>query len=86
LKLYVSIENIPRDLDPFWKYGELEDGTNWQRLNCKLCGNHMTGGISRLKYHLAKLLEHDVLICPRSSSDIMRVLHDSIHAKDRKKE
>jgi hypothetical protein len=46
----------------------------------------MTGGISRLKYHLAKIPRHDVGICLKSTPEIMRVAHDSIHTKDEKKE
>lgn len=77
---------MPKDLDPFWLYGELEDGTNRQCLNCKLCGKHMTGGISRLKNHLAKLPGHDVGLCIAVTLEIMRFAHDSFNAKDRKKE
>jgi hypothetical protein len=86
LKLSISIENMPKALDPLWQYEEPEDGTNRQQLNCKLCGQHMTGGIRKLKYHLTKLPEHDLVICPRSSSKIMRVVHDLIHPKNKKKE
>jgi len=46
----------------------------------------MTGGVSKLKYHLAKLLGHDASIYPIVTSKIMRSTHDSINAKDRKKE
>jgi hypothetical protein len=56
LKLEVGycLPNMPKPLDPFYQYGEAEDGTNQQRLSCKLCGQPMTRGISRLKHHLAK--------------------------------
>jgi hypothetical protein len=46
----------------------------------------MRGRISRLKYHLAKIPRHDVGICLKSTSEIMRVAHDSIQTKDKKKE
>ena len=69
-----------------WQYGEPEDGTNHQRLSCKLCGQGMTRGISRLKYHLAKIMWHYVLICTESALKIMRMAHDAIYEKDRKKE
>jgi hypothetical protein len=46
----------------------------------------MTKGIRRLKYHLAKLLGHDIGICLQVGLEVMRAAHDSIHAKDRKNE
>ena len=73
-------------LDPMWQYGEPEDGTNHQRLSCKLCGQAMTRGIGQLKYYLAKIPGHDVLICTESTSEFMRMAHDAIYEKDRKKE
>jgi hypothetical protein len=39
-----------------------------------------------LKYHLAKILGFDVGPCKNVSPKIMRVAHDSINTKDRKKE
>jgi hypothetical protein len=78
LKLSIAIENMPNPLNAFWMYGIAEDGTNRQQLNCKLCGVHITGGISRLKYNLAKIPRHDVGICLKSTPKIMRAGHDSI--------
>jgi hypothetical protein len=46
----------------------------------------MTGGVYRLKYHLAKISGHDVGPCSNVSAEIMRVSHDSINTKERKKE
>ena len=77
---------MPKVLDRMLQYGEPEDGTNRQRLSCKLRGQGMTRGISRLKYHLAKIPGHDVLICTESTPEIMRMAHDAIYEKDRKKE
>ena len=51
---------MPKSLDPFWEYAELVDPHNQQKLKCNLCGKEMTGGISRLKYHLAQLIGHEV--------------------------
>ena len=77
---------MPKPLDPLWQYGEPKDGTNMQNLKCKLCGHHMTRGISRLKYHLAKLPRHDVSLCTGVTLEIMRSTHDSIHVKNKKKD
>ena len=39
-----------------------------------------------MKYHLAKILGFDVGPCSNISPEIMRVSHDAINAKDKKKE
>ena len=72
---------MPKILDPFWQYGEPEDGTNRQNLS----GHNMSGGVNKLKYHLAKLPGHDVGICTAMTPEIMRSVHDAIHEKMRKK-
>jgi hypothetical protein len=46
----------------------------------------MSGGICRLKYHLAKMPGHDVDVCPKTNTEIMRIAFDSLEAKDRKKD
>jgi hypothetical protein len=66
-------------------YGIPEDGTNRQRLSCKLCGVKMLGGICRLKYHLAKIPGHDVEVCLKTNPKIMRIAFDSLEAKDKNK-
>ena len=77
---------MPKILDPFWQYGEPEDGNNRQNLTCKLCGHHMSRGVNKLKYHLAKLPGHDVGLCIAVTPEIMRSAHDAIHEKMRKKD
>ena len=77
---------MPRALDPMWEYGEPEEGTNRQSLTCKLCKTRIKGGVYRLKYHLAKISGFDVGLCSNVTPEIMRVAHDAINAKDKKKE
>eukprot|EP00253_Pinus_taeda_P004192 PITA_04192 len=45
----------------------------------------MTGGVTRLKYHLARLSGHDVGICTVSSSELIQKALEAIDEKDRKK-
>jgi hypothetical protein len=85
LKLSISSKNMPKPLDPFWVYGIPEDGANQQQLSCKLYGVNMLGGICRLKYHLAKIPEHDIEVCGKTTPEIMRIAFDSLEAKDKKK-
>jgi hypothetical protein len=58
-------------LDPMWEYGEPYEGHNRIRLHCKLCGLEMFGRISHFKYHLAKILEHEVDIFPAATSYVL---------------
>eukprot|EP00253_Pinus_taeda_P021780 PITA_21780 len=77
---------MPKAVDPFWEYGELDGGTNRAYLSCKLCGTRMTGGVTRLKYHLTRLIGHDVGICTVSSPELIQKALEAIDEKDRKKE
>jgi hypothetical protein len=86
LKLSISSKNMSKPLDRFWVYGIPEDGTNQQKLNCKLCGVNMSGGICRLKYHLAKILGHDVGACHETTPEIMRIAFDALETKDKNKD
>jgi hypothetical protein len=83
--LSISSKNMPKHLDPFWVYGIVEDGTNRQRLSCKLRGLKMSRGICKLKYNLAKILGHDVEVCLKTNAEIMIIAFDSLDAKDKNK-
>jgi hypothetical protein len=49
-----------------------------QRLNCKLCGKDMMGGITQLKYHLAQISGHEVGICPKIRPKIIHIANESL--------
>ena len=76
---------MPKALDPFWEYGNPDGGTNCAYLTCKLCGTRTIGGVTRLKYHLARLTRHDVGICTVSSPELIQKSLEAIDEKDRKK-
>ncbi|XP_024195944.2 uncharacterized protein LOC112199119 [Rosa chinensis] len=38
-----------------WEYAELADASNLDRLKCKLCGKLVSGGIYRMKQHIAHI-------------------------------
>jgi hypothetical protein len=69
---------MPKVLDPMWVYGELVELPNRQILTCNLCDKRIYGGISRLKYHLAKITGFDVDICLNSNPKIMRIANQSL--------
>ena len=82
------MSNIPKALDPFWEYGEAVGGANQALISCNLCGTKMSGGITRLKYHLAKLSAYDaadVMPCMVSSAEVIQKAREAIAEQDRKK-
>ncbi|KAL6138963.1 hypothetical protein ACLB2K_064241 [Fragaria x ananassa] len=54
--------------DMGWEFTELADATNVDKLQCKLCGKLMSGGIDRLKQHVANI-KGNVTACRNSSDD-----------------
>jgi hypothetical protein len=69
---------MPKALDPMWVYGELVELPNRQILTCNLCGKNISGGISRLKYHLAKIPGFDVESCIKSNPEIMCIANQTL--------
>jgi len=78
---------MPKALDPFWEYGKAVHGANRAYISCKLCGTKMLGGVTRLKYHLARLPAHDkdVMPCMVSSAKVIQKALEAIAEQDRKK-
>ena len=78
---------MPKALDPFWEYGEAVGGANQEYISCKLCGTKMSGVVTRLKYHLARLSAHDtnVMPCMVSSAEVIQKAREAIAEQDRRK-
>ena len=70
---------MPKALDSMWVYGEPLEGFSRQKMTCKLCGKEMTVGISRLKYHLAQIVGHEVGICEQATPLIIQIAKKSLH-------
>ena len=81
------MSNMPKALDPFWEYGEAVGGANQAYISCNLCGTKMSGGVTRLKYHLTRLSAHDadVMPCMVSSAEVIQTAREAIAKQDRKK-
>ena len=77
---------MPKPLDSMWDYGQPIDTNNRQRLNCKLCGKDICGGISRLKYHLAKVVGHEVDVCLIITLEVMCIANQSLLDMARKRD
>jgi hypothetical protein len=69
---------MSRKLDAMWEYGDPEGGFHRQTLYCKLCQVRMMGGITRLKYHLARIPGHEVDICPNLTPEIMHIANKAL--------
>jgi hypothetical protein len=82
---YFSILKMPKPLDPFWEYGELDTPGNRQHISCKLCGKIMNGGVYKLKYHLAKIPGNEVEICPISGPELVAKATKAIEEYAKKK-
>ncbi|KAF7153803.1 hypothetical protein RHSIM_Rhsim01G0126200 [Rhododendron simsii] len=54
--------------DVGWEYGVIVDVKNKDRLRCILCGNQYTGGVSRMKKHIAQV-RGDVAACTKASKE-----------------
>ena len=61
-----------------WVYGEPVQLPNRQILTCNLCGTKICRGISRLKYHLARMFGFDAGPCLKTTPEIMRIATKSI--------
>eukprot|EP00253_Pinus_taeda_P032362 PITA_32362 len=81
---------MPRKLDPLWEFGDPDGGINRMNLSCKLCGQHMSGGVYRLKYHLAQIPGFDAGPCTNTNPEIirkaMRSLENLEHNREAKAE
>ncbi|XP_042479700.1 uncharacterized protein LOC122060641 [Macadamia integrifolia] len=56
-----------RQKDKFWQHAEPLDSSHFK---CEFCEKQVYGGVTRLKYHLAKVSGHDVAPCEKVSDDV----------------
>lgn len=61
-----------KKLDTLWEFGEPNGEFDRMNLSCKLCGQHMSGGVYRLKYHLAQIPRRGVGPCTNTNAEIIR--------------
>ncbi|GAB2293510.1 hypothetical protein Dimus_038268 [Dionaea muscipula] len=72
--------------DVGWEYGLLVDPTNLDKVLCKLCNKRISGGVYRLKQHIAHV-KGNVAACSKSSlEDKDKCMKALMEAKDKKKE
>ncbi|CAH8255842.1 unnamed protein product [Arabidopsis lyrata] len=54
--------------DVGWEFGMLINPNNLDKMKCKLCGKEFSGGIYRLKQHVARI-QGNVAACPNSKKE-----------------
>lgn len=74
----------PKIDDPTWEFGERLDGTNHFKVKCKLCAKVITGGITRLKEHIAGK-QGNVAQCNNATSQHVRICRELLDANTQKK-
>ena len=78
-----------RPLDLAWKYYVRVNLDDDHRVACNSCSTHMSGGINRLKYHLARIVCKDVVVCDKCPDEVtakMAYALDSIREQSEKRE
>ncbi|XP_008659785.1 uncharacterized protein [Zea mays] len=73
-----------KSTDPGWKYGFWPDLQNKDRVECTLCGQVVSGGIKRLKQHLARAYG-DAKLCPKASNGLRKEMTSYLEANKRKR-
>jgi hypothetical protein len=70
--------------DPGWKYGYWANLVNRDQVTCTLCDTIVSGGIKRLKQHLAGGYG-DTKICSKTTTAIRKEMRDYLESKRSKR-
>ena len=72
--------------DPGWEHGVAHDG-NKKKVKCKYCGKIVSGGIFRLKQHLARI-SGEVTYCKKAPEEVYMKMKEHIdgHRASRKRQ
>ena len=77
-----------RPLDSTWQYCvRVVPGDN-HKVTCNFCNTTMSGGVNRLKYHLARIVNKNVVVCDRWPSEVtieMATALDAINEHNKKR-
>jgi len=69
-----------RPLDSAWKYCVRVKPDDDHRVICNFCSTHMSGGINRLKYHLARIACKDVVVCDKCPDEVTAEMASALDA------
>ena len=61
-----------------WDFAVCPDPTNTDKVKCTLCGKNMSGGVTRMKQHIAQITGQ-VTSCPKATKDDQLRCRDAIN-------
>ncbi|GKB42075.1 uncharacterized protein Tco_0887017 [Tanacetum coccineum] len=70
--------------DVGWEFGFLVDPNKPDKVECKICGKLVSGGINRLKQHVAGIVGNTTA-CPRSTNEQKMICRNAVNEAKRKK-
>ena len=70
--------------DPGWKYGYWANLQKPDKVTCTLCDTEVSGGIKRLKQHLAGGYG-DTKMCPKTTTAIRKEMRDYLESNKRRR-
>eukprot|EP00252_Welwitschia_mirabilis_P027213 TRINITY_DN9276_c0_g1_i1.p1 TRINITY_DN9276_c0_g1~~TRINITY_DN9276_c0_g1_i1.p1 ORF type:complete len:278 (-),score=44.03 TRINITY_DN9276_c0_g1_i1:46-879(-) len=75
---------MPRKKDIGWQF--CTKGNKYYQVTCNFCGKRMSGGPTRVKYHLAQIRGWDVTLCPNAPLEVQeRCKFEIVSMKKRQK-
>ena len=82
----VTSSRLKRNSDDMaWEFAMLIDPDDLQRVMCKLCGKVMSGGVTRMKQHIAQI-KGSVTSCMQATLEQQARCKDAYEAPKKKKQ
>ena len=76
-----SSQSLKRNSDDMaWEFAMLCDPNDLQRVKCKLCGKEMSGGVNRMKQHIAQIrgsVTSCMVATPEQQARCKEAFHDA---------
>ncbi|CAL9109906.1 unnamed protein product, partial [Musa acuminata var. zebrina] len=63
-----------RGRDACWEHCVLVDATR-QKVRCNYCHREFSGGVYRMKFHLAQIKNKDIVPCSEVPDDVRNLIH-----------
>ncbi|KAG0490564.1 hypothetical protein HPP92_007427 [Vanilla planifolia] len=73
-----------RGRDACWEHCVLVDATR-QKVRCNYCHRQFSGGVYRMKFHLAQIKNKDIVPCPEVPDDVRDLMHGVINTPKKQK-
>lgn len=73
-----------RGRDACWEHCVLVDATR-QKVRCNYCHREFSGGVYRMKFHLAKIKNKDIIPCTEVPDDVREMIHSVLSTPKKQK-